>query len=257
VLTHPDVVKEIHRDYIAAGADIVTANTFRTNPRTFKRVGRESEARAATIRACTLAREAREETGENVVAIGGSVAPVEDCYDPSIVPPDHELVAEHTQLVQWLIEGGVDFIFIETMNTVREAVIASKVARATGYPFMISFVCDPAGNLLSGEPVEDAVVRIEPLGPTAFLTNCRPPAVIGASLARLIQSSKMPVGVYANGVGQPDDIIGWRLNDEHHEDAYMAFAEEWIAGGASILGGCCGTSPAYTRLLRTRIDTLA
>jgi homocysteine S-methyltransferase len=252
LLTHPEVVKEIHRDYIDAGADVITTNTFRTNERTFKKAGRSrEEARDATLLAVRLAREAREESGRKNVAIGGSVGPVEDCYSPALVPSNEELIREHTTFAEQLKEGGVDFIAIETMNTIREAAIAAEAARKAGLPFTVSFVCDDEGNLLSGEPIEDAVKALVPLGPMALGTNCRPLRKIEKSVDRLLASSPVPVMVYANGGGEPDHATGgWTSEQGDAEGDYVRHTEAWLAKGVKIVGGCCGTTPDYTQRMK-------
>ena len=85
--------------------------------------------------------------------MAGWLAPLEDCYRPDLVPPDDECRAEHTERIHHLTEAGVDLLLIETMNSIREAVIAAKLAISTGLPTLVSFVCDREGRILSGESV--------------------------------------------------------------------------------------------------------
>ncbi len=100
LISHPKTVKQIHKDYIQAGADIITANTFRTNSRSFKRAGIKDMAKELTHRALILANEARQETvTSRKIWIAGSIAPLEDCYRPDLVPPISELRKEHKEHV--------------------------------------------------------------------------------------------------------------------------------------------------------------
>ncbi len=247
------VVKGIHREYLDAGAQIVTTNTFRTNSRSFLKANRTTEeAHAATLLAVYLAREARSERMREDVAIGGCVGPVEECFEPELVPDDESLRREHAQLAGWLKEGGVDFIAIETINTIREAKIAAETARAAGLPFTVSFVCNENGDLLSGEPIENAVDAVLSLEPLAICTNCYlNPEQIGATLDRLLAVSPLPVGVYANGGGTPcHETNGLKHN--HSAEHYAAHAEEWLRKGAAIVGGCCGTTPEHIRQIGLR-----
>ncbi len=255
LITNPEVVKQIHRDYIDAGAELITVNTFRTNVRAFKRAGKEKLAQEMTLRACALAQEARKDSGKEYVAIGGDIAPVEDCYEPSLVPSSPELEEEHGMLAEWLKEGGVDFMFVETMNCIREASIASRAAKNTGLPLMISFVCDTKGSLLSGESMKEAVDTMMPLEPVALLTNCRPLKTIEASIAELLKHSPVPVGIYANGDGVPDNVEGWKFEGTHPEHAYLEHVKQWLDKGVSIVGGCCGTTPEYIRLIAEEIKS--
>lgn len=246
---NPDAVRSIHRDYIQAGADITTTNTFRTNLRTFKRAGIAESPRDYTLRACELAREARDQAGRDEVVIGGSIAPVEDCYEPSLVPSDEELREEHGLLAQWLTEGGVDFIFVETMNCIRESVAAAEAALHTELPLAVGFVCTAEGILLSGETIADTAQALEAYRPFALCTNCRPLESIEPSVDALLTLNTLPIGVYANGAGRPDDDQGWLFDGKDPELDYAERARAWIEKGVVILGGCCGTTPEYIRRL--------
>lgn len=248
-----EVVKGIHAEYIDAGAHVITTNTFRTNPRKFIEAGLTSaDAREATFAAVRLAQEARSESGREDVAIGGSIGPVEECYEPTLVPSDEELKAEHAELVGWLKEAGVDFLCFETINKICEAKIAAETAEKAGLPFTISFVCDAEGNLLSGEPIERAVEAVSPYQPLAIATNCRPLGEINKSVERLLAVSLFPVGVYANGGEKPNLT---EQNWEHTEDSdtHACQAEEWARQGVQIIGGCCGTTPDHTRAQKKRL----
>jgi len=139
--TAPDVVRQVHIDYIRAGADIITTNTFRTHARSLQSSAR---AREWTHKAVRLAQEA---VGERSVYIAGSVAPLEDCYSPHLTPPVSYCLREHRELIHNL--EGVDLLLIETMNTVHEAAAAAQNAHAAGIPFVVSLVKRPicsAGN---------------------------------------------------------------------------------------------------------------
>src|SRR5215472_11746344 len=115
----PEVVLAIHRDEVAAGAEILTTNTFRTHRRTLAKEGRGSEAARWTRTAVSLAREAAKSSGRDVYVVG-SISPLEDCYRPDLVPEDSELAAEHGEQVETLSAAGVDGLLVETQNTVRE-----------------------------------------------------------------------------------------------------------------------------------------
>jgi len=209
--TAPKVVKQIHRDYIGAGAEIITTNTFRTNTRVFEGPDVHKKSRDLTMCACDLAIEAREEAGASNVLIGGSLAPVEDCYEPSRVPPDEELINEHGKFAGYLAESGVDFIFIETMNCIREARIALKSAAEAGAPYAISFVCGESGALLSEESLGDVFTMLGEFEPVFVCVNCRPPDQIDPSFTLLAEQSQYPFGVYANGAGCPEARSGWEF----------------------------------------------
>jgi len=250
LLSRPDEVLQIHKDYIAAGADIITTNTFRTTRRTMHRANLPDRSLQLTRAAVDLARRAREAFPEKSILIAGSIAPLEDCYRPDLVPSEAELKDEHTELAERLEEGGVDFILIETMNTVREAYAACTAARATGKEVVVSFVCDKEGNLLGGESLAEAVRTIAELRPTSFSINCVSPRYMNHALTILKSSisnfqSSIPFAAYGN-VGLPEsNLLGWEFTHDISEDEYAIHVREWARMGAAIVGGCCGTTPGY------------
>lgn len=252
LLTAPDVVRAIHRDYAAAGADILVANTFRTNPRTLRGAGRLADGPSLCKLAVQLARQAAADAG-GVPLVAASIAPVEDCYRPDLVPADADLTREHRQLVAWLADAAPDLLWIETMNTQREALAAAQAARASGLPFVVSFVVDERGSLLSGEPLEPAVAAVANAGARAIGLNCIPPQGMTVCLPRLRAATTLPLVAYAH-IGNPCPIRGWSFSQDVPPTAYAMQAVRWIEQGAAVVGGCCGTTPAHIAALRRRID---
>lgn len=251
LLTKPQLVKAIHKDYIAAGAGIITTNTFRTTARSFQKVGlSEKEATAATLLACHLAKEARKESNKkNKVLIAGSVAPLEDCYSPDLTPSEKDLVREHDAYVANLKHGGVDFILAETMITIREAKAVAKAAKKYHIPFAVSFCCTAGGKLLSGESLEEAVHTIELYKPIFIGVNCMSTKDVTKVIKKLKKYAHAPLSAYGQGNGIPSDDQGWKFDDKKNSDMYVAEANKWYRSGATIFGGCCGTNPLYIKKL--------
>ena len=267
LLAAPEVLRAIHADYLAAGADIITTNTFRTHRRTLTRAGQGERTRELTQLAVTIAREAARSV-ERKVFVAGSISPLEDCYAPQLVPPDDELRIEHAELAQQLAEAGCDLLLVETMNTSREAVSAAQCAAATGLPVCVSFVVGPQGRppdqidqtvrdetltLLSGESITEAVAALRAISPAVIMINCVPLAYIDRAFDELRAAHRGPIGLYAN-VGHADDQVGWTLTDDVQPAAYAQHARQWIrqgaAPGAAIIGGCCGTTPEHIAALK-------
>jgi homocysteine S-methyltransferase len=254
LITNPDVIMQIHADFIKAGADIITTNTFRTNPRVLKEAAYDHSSKELTQIACNLARSAREECLAADIAIAGCLAPVADCYEPESVPPDSEIRAEHAELAGYLADGGVDLLLIETMNCIREAHAALVAAHDTGRPYAISFICNETGTLLSGEPLAEALAMTAEFSPLFVGTNCRPPDQIAAGVQELARQSTLPFAVYANGAGCVEACSGWEFEfGGTPAESYLAFARQWRELGAAIIGGCCGTSPEYIAKIRQEI----
>ncbi len=244
-------LRQIHLDYLRAGADILTANTFRTHGRTLAKSGHGGQARELTARAVRLAREAiAEHASPAPQFVAGSIAPLEDCYTPALVPPQAECQTEHHRMAEHLAEAGADLLLVETMNTIREAVAAAEAATATGLPTLVSFVCGADGWLLSGETIADATRAVAPLNPAAIGVNCGPAHTLAAPLGELRAAAPhVPLIAYGN-IGYADDAQGWVNTDAVDPAAYVSYAIAWPV---HILGGCCGTTPEHIRHLRTRI----
>ena len=142
----PELVQNIHKDYILAGAEVITTNSFRTQEYTFKKAGITNKSKEITEFSVELIRELRRD-----VKIAGSVAPIEDCYSPHLTPSTNVLKQEFNSIIKQLADAGVDILLIETMNNIREADIAYSFAREYDLPIWLSFTCDNNGDILSGE----------------------------------------------------------------------------------------------------------
>lgn len=256
LLEDPGEVVRIHTEYVKAGADIITANTFRTNPRAFKAAGLSTErARDATRRAVDCARLAiKQASGLREVRVAGSIAPVADCYRPELVPSASELEAEHRVFSRWLAEAGVDVILVETMNTVREARIAVKAAAQTDMEVWASFV--GAGNpsmILSGENLEHGLFAATEAGASVVGINCTMPETVAPTLTESTRRINVPLMVYANG-GKICSSGDWDFDDCLSPKRYAEHVASWLLLGVSVVGGCCGTTPAHIAAMRAVID---
>jgi S-methylmethionine-dependent homocysteine/selenocysteine methylase len=253
LIDDPELVWTIHGDEVAAGADIVTANTFRTHARTLGKAGLAERAEELSALAVRLAHQAASAPGREIF-VAGSLSPLEDCYRPDLVPEQDEVEREHEAQARFLAEGGVDLILAETHNSIREAVAATRAAKATGVPVIVSLVADGAGRLLSGETLGEAAAALMRLAPDAIGINCVPAARLAHDLARLAAVVPgMPLVAYGN-LGLPSEGSGWSFTEDLAPEDYAAEAGRWIALGARIIGGCCGTTAEHTRALRSLLD---
>ncbi|HSX34786.1 MAG TPA: homocysteine S-methyltransferase family protein [Candidatus Saccharimonadales bacterium] len=260
---HP-IVAGIHSDYIAAGATVIETGTFRAQAETFAAhavaAGQEGSrlspleafgssdpaalSRRAIHTAGQLAVTTRAKSGKPDIIIAGSMGPINDCYTPSATPSDRELAAAHTRYAEALAESGVGYVSVETIPTIREAVIAAKAAKEAGIPYSVSFWGDKGGGIGHDETLQDGVRALERAGldPLYIGVNCVPIAVAGESVKTLRDSTDLPIAVSANGDGDPTQHNTWRYQHEHNLH-YAEAAERWLAAGALLVGGCCGTTP--------------
>ncbi len=257
LLDAPDTVRAIHEDYVRAGADILTVDTFRTTARALGKAGRAGDADRLTELAVTLAREAADRArGTRVILLAGALAPLEDCYRPELAPDAATAEKEHAEQAVRLARRGVDLILIETMNSIVEAKAALRAAKPTGVPVLVSFLCRNALQLWNGEGLADAVQAVEPLKPDAILVNCVSPDVAGDCVAEMARVTRIPLGCYPNA-GTPDLEQGtWRFDPEWTPGKFAEVASGWVARGAQIVGGCCGTTPEHIRALRAALPSV-
>ncbi len=250
-LDAPDLVTQIHADYLAVGADMCVTNTFRTTPRTYEKLGRPELARASLKAAVDCAKDARAQFKGRDIFIAGSFATLEDCYEPDLVPDEPALTREHEEQAQWLASEGVDFMLPETINSLREAIVMARAASNTGLPFIISFVVRDNGDLFDGTPLKEAIDKTDFKGRVGVSINCRPIDTLNAALPVLCENYSGFKGIYANGIGRPDDDLGWIFEENADSlEKYTSAAKAWKQSGCGMIGGCCGTTPAY-------IDALA
>ncbi len=249
IMSAPLVVEQIHREYLEAGAGAVTANTFRTHRRTLAREGLGDRAADLTRRAVEIARRARDQSRPEALVLG-SVAPLEDCYRPDLAPDAETCRREHAEMIDHLAAAGVDLVLIETMNNLAEASAAAQAAAArVPGRWMISFCtrgAGPPGVLLSGEPLLAMLPDLA--GAFAVGINCiaAPGAEAQVAFLRRKLASRCRVMAYAN-VGHADASGNWVITDALDPARYASYAERWLDAGASIVGGCCGTTPATIR----------
>ena len=123
-------------------------------------------------------------------------------------------------------------------------------AKATGLPVLVSFICKDGREVLSGESLEDAVRAVEPLKPDAVLVNCVGPETAAECLLTMGRATRVPLGCYPNA-GEPDlDKRAWCFDPSWTPERFAEVAGTWLARGAQIIGGCCGTGPEHIRALR-------
>jgi S-methylmethionine-dependent homocysteine/selenocysteine methylase len=261
LIDNPDIVQQIHIDNIVAGADIITANTFRTQRRMFEKAEYKHNglsfmdtARELTKTAVDLAKEAVKVANDNVL-VAGSVSPLEDCYKPELVPDTDTLCTEHNEHIRNLIDAGVDLLLAETLNSVREISAVVNQIHQTGKEYCISFLCRNSKELYSGELLSDAVKIVDKFSPAAILINCIHPIQAEGIIRTLRGLTGIPLGVYAN-IGEIDQTTGGIFKKTVTVGEYYDFALSWKNLGVKIIGGCCGTNPDYVKKINNLKNSL-
>ena len=241
------VLREVHRAYVDAGAEMITAATFRTNRRALAAAGLESKfpelARIAV-------REARA-AAEGRARVAGSVAPLEDCYRPDLRPAPAAASREHLEHARALAEAGCDLLLVETVAAADEGLAAVAAAAATGLPVWVAAMASPRGTLLDGRDLAEFYRRAVDAGASAALVNCTPPDGVDLALPAAA-AARVPFGAYAH-LGEVDPAVPWGRGPDLGPEQYAARAMRWVGRGATIVGGCCGTTPEHVRALASAL----
>ncbi len=253
----PEVVRQIHEDYIRAGADIITTNSYGLIENDLAVAGLADRYEDLNATAGRLARTACGIT-DRPVLVAGALPPLRGSFRPDLVGPENELVPNYRRQAK-LLAPFVDLFLCETMSSAAEGRAATTGAAAAGKPVWVSWTLheNRPGRLRSGETIEEAVRALDGLPVSGFLVNCSAPASISRAVPLLGKATDQLIGGYANTFHPiPED---WQLNGEKETDgllslrkdldpqAYGEYALEWIREGANIVGGCCGTRPAHIK----------
>ncbi len=269
-LEHPDVVREVHEDYINVGADIITANTFATSRLTLESAGLEDRTREMNTRAVDLAKEARDRTANGRdIAIAGSISHflgwernAQDKYLARRKPDAERLRANFQEQAENLAEAGCDLILLEMMRDVEMATYAIEAAVSTGLPVWVGYTCwvnressrVHIGEQLSygdGPIFRDALQTLLPKGGSLMAVMHTSVDEVVPALKVLIENWKGPVGAYPHsGRMEPPN---WQFQNILSPEQYLAKAEDWVRMGIQLVGACCGMGPEHVRLLKERL----
>ncbi|HXZ19985.1 MAG TPA: homocysteine S-methyltransferase family protein [Candidatus Acidoferrales bacterium] len=260
--TKPEFVRGIHEDYIRAGADVISTNSFQLSRRALcnhfrddahrHHIGaKDLDERAGLLLAASvrLAVEAREKVAaKRPVAVAAAITTLEWCFRPDLVPADEQARREYREIFGVVKQNGADLVLFETVNSIGEAKVAAEVAHELGLPCWVSFVPARTGKLFTGETLGDAVEAMQKKNVDAVLLNCAPPDDITTGMKELQPRAKIPTGAYAHiGRFNPPE---WMFTDEYPPAKYQKECAEWKKTGARILGGCCGTTPEHIAALQ-------
>lgn len=255
--SQPDFVRGIHEDYIRAGADVISTNSFQLCRRALHNHFRDEkhrrhigagdlDGRANKLLAASvhLAIEGRKRAGaDGNVAVAAAITTLEWCFRPDLAPSAKQAQEEYREIFQVVKDAGADLILLETVNSVTEARVALEVAKDLGIPCWVAFVPDRTGKLFTGETLAKAVSELEALKVDAILLNCAPPDDITAGMKELAPHARVPTGTYAH-IGRFDPPE-WMFTEEYPPARYTEESRRWKQMGARILGGCCGTTPEH------------
>ena len=258
-LEAPDVVRQVHEDYLKVGADIIITNTFYTTRAKLAEIGEQDRWEEYARRAVALAREAR--SGINPEAyLAGGFAP----------PFTGNLREELESVATVLADAGVDCLLPEYFGgdtlhegPIQDCVTAVDACAGTGLPVFLG-VCNVKddGTMLYGETFTELARALDGHKLNGIFLMCSLPPAVSACLPRLREAYAGPIGAYAELVYEENPKFGTSANEqffviegqEYTPGRYAGFARDWKAMGAQVIGGCCGTGPEHIQAVRAAIQ---
>ncbi len=253
-LVQPALVLGVHRDYIAAGADIIETNSFRANRFGLGDFYLEERVREINLAAARIAVEARNNSGRPVL-VAGSVGPLGRPMEPVGAIKRSSAERIFAEQVQALVEGGVDLLVLETFTSLGELEVAVEAARrvAPDTPVMAHLSFDDEAN--PAQAAAALVQALDPMGVAAIGANCGggPNAALEVT-GHLAAAGARTISVMPNA-GLPQRV-GGRLLYTTGPDYFAEAAERLVNAGARLVGGCCGTGPRHIAMMRKRLSAL-
>ncbi len=255
-LKHIDVLESIHRDYIAAGADIITANTFASSRLMLSQAGLADRFEDINRAAVGAAHRARLASGHEGVAVAGSLSHMLPIVggaaktDLARAPSQAQMADAFGEFAELLREEGCDLILLEMMYHPDRMVPAFKAATATGLPVWAGFSARRGedGQVLSFAsdkdiPFEETVRVLADFEIAAAGVMHTPSDVVGDAIAIVREAFDGPLTAY------PDSgyfkMPQWQFQDVITPDEFLQFAQKWTTTGVQVVGGCCGLSPEH------------
>ena len=263
-LSQPDMVREVHAEYLQAGAEVIETNTFGANAFRLEHFGLGDKIREINLAGARLARQAANQILDKqatVAFVAGAMGPLGVRLEPLGKVGLDEARAAFAEQIKALVEGGpgvgVDLLSIETMTSVVEAeqAVAAAKAVAPEIPVIVMMTVDEEGNCLDGTSAEAAAKRLSATGADAIGCNCSAgPATVLSVIERMRPVTTLPLVAMPNA-GIPRAVEGRTIYLTSPE--YMAsFTRKLVKAGASLVGGCCGTTPSYTRAMRSALRAM-
>ena len=252
---HPEKVRDLHRRFIEAGADIILSNTFGGNRHRLKLHQAQNRVREINLAAVKNAR-LEADAADHIVYVGGSIGPTGEILEPVGSLSHDDAVKAFEEQAMALKEGGVDVLWIETMSSEEELKAAVEGAAKTGLPIVTTMSFDTTGRTMMGITPKafGAITAALPVQPVAIGANCGVGASELVATVLGISAARPDAAVVAKGnCGIPQYVDG-HIHYTGTPDLMADYAGIALDAGAKIIGGCCGTSPEHLAAMRKALE---
>lgn len=253
-MTHPDAIKAIHRAYLGAGADVIETNTFGANRIRQEGFGQAEQAAEMAAAGVQLARAARAESGKTQALVAASLGPLGKPLTPYGSLSHESAAAAYNEVIAAVAAAGADLLVFETFNDLAELSLAVRCARALcDLPIVAHMTFNEDGRTELGHTPEGVALALAELGVDAAGANCSVgPAVVLSVIERMHQAAPGLALSALPNAGFPSRT-GGRLFYPSTPEYFAAYVERFRAGGAQIVGGCCGTTAAHIAAMRAAL----
>ena len=253
-IEHPEIVTNIHKDYIDLGVDIITTNTFRTTAWTYGKAG-FSNARSIERSRSSLykAVECAQIAASNSVKIAGSITTIEDCYSPGLFPGISVAEDTYGQTIEWLVDAGVDVILFETMGNIKEISCALEMSESYSIPIWLSLISKDKYNILDGSPLDDVFQLFKAYKIDHLLINCNTIDLTIDVCEQIFSKWNGKWGVYPNlGKTNYENDYFKIISDSNLNDGMISL----LSKEPNVIGLCCGSTPLHIKYLKSIINSI-
>ena len=258
-LTHPDVLRDLHADYLRAGAEVIIANTYATAPHHLAAAGFGDRAREINVRSVELALEARDAAADGPAWVAGSLSLMAPGFQSAnrLAPAEH---AEQLRVqAEWIAEAGADLLAVEMLRDVEWSTAAMDAALSVGLPVWAGFSCVvdeggvvvTQGSVAGPMPLEDVLRAVAGRGEALVAIMHSELEDTGPGLECARRLCEAPLGAWPNsGHFEPPH---WQFRDVAAPGEFAAMAARWVEEGVRVVGGCCGLGPEHVRAAAERL----
>lgn len=255
-LTHPDELKQVHLDHIAAGAKMIIANTYASARQVLAQAGLEDQFEALNRLGVEIALAARDEANASEVIVAGSISTTDQGGQ---FPDSERALADFTRQREILLEAGAEMIILEMMRDIPRTLVALEAVKNSGVPVWVGMSCVVVGGVpymvLGSDTLADTLTAIADYEIDAIAIMHTEVDDVDPCLDVLEAAWSGPIGVYAQ-TGNFDPPH-WVFIDTISPEDYAAACQRWVERGVQIIGGCCGITTEHIALLHDQLPSHA